>query len=72
MIAWIPFRINNQDDIYFLLKNLINFDTFKFTYISNKLHFLKCVILISFLIITEYLINKKKINKNFQNDKNTL
>ncbi len=69
MMAWIPFRVNNQEDIYFLLVNLLDFDTFKFTYISNKLHFLKCIILISFLIIIEYLINKKKLIKIFQNDK---
>lgn len=69
MIAWIPFRVNNQEDIYFLFINLIDFETYKFAYISNKLQFLKGIILITFLIIIEYVINKKKLIRIFQSEK---
>jgi alginate O-acetyltransferase complex protein AlgI len=68
-IAWIPFRINSIEDMSLIIDNILNINTYKIEYLINKLQFIKIILLINFLIITELLLTKKKLISILKSDK---
>ena len=52
-----------------IIDNILNINTYKIEYLINKLQFIKIILLINFLIITELLLTKKKLISILKSDK---
>jgi alginate O-acetyltransferase complex protein AlgI len=68
-IAWIPFRVNSSDDMSLMVENILNINTYKIEFLINKLQFIKIVLLITFLLIIELFLTKKKLISLLKNEK---
>ena len=54
-ITWIFFRANNLGDAMIILKKIVLLEDFSLDSIRNKLHVIKGIILIAFVIVTDWM-----------------
>ncbi len=67
-LLWVPFRIDNIVDVLYVYKALFSLEIFEYKEIFSKSLFIKCLLVLTVLLLVDFLFSKKKLVMILKND----
>ena len=67
-LLWVPFRIDNIAEVLYVYQSLFSLEIFEYKEIFSKSLFVKCLLVLTILILVDFLFSKKKLVMILKND----
>ena len=60
-LLWVPFRLDNIVEVFYVYRSLFSLEIFEYKEIFSKSLFVKCLLVLSVLLLVDFLFSKKKL-----------